>query len=146
MPNELLSERELNDFLTLSYRSGVISRGLPAWRTPLLIAMHLLTLLAVKTIVFRLFDFRSRKSWLIFLITNLATLSIQTLYSSGWINVNPSKYALYYLICFVMVVVEFVVMFLLVDENSRNRTANYTIWGNVAGETANFALFTLLPL
>ncbi len=145
-PTELVSEHDLNDYITLYYNSGKMTRGFAPWRAPLLIGLRVLLLLAVKSLVFWLMGYRLKKSWLRFALINLVILGLQAVWTNGWINFNPMNSAFYFMFCFLLVVAEFVALILLVNEQDRNRTARYIVYGNLAGELGNFLLFTYMPL
>lgn len=62
-----------NNLLTLDLDRRTVVYGQPWWRTPLLVSLRLLLTLILEGIVFAFFGYRERRSWKVFLLTNLVT-------------------------------------------------------------------------
>ena len=62
--------------MTLDLKHGTLVYGEPGWRAPLAVAGRVMLTLLLEGIVFFLFGFRAKSSWLIFFILNLITHSL----------------------------------------------------------------------
>lgn len=65
-----------NNLLMLELGSMALSVGQSEFRVPLLVALRVILTLALEGAVFYAFGYREKKSWLIFLVTNLATQGV----------------------------------------------------------------------
>lgn len=68
---------------TLDLNSQTLSKGFPAWRAPVTIALRVILTLLIEGIVFYLFGYREKRSWIIFLIVNLITQGVLHILLSG---------------------------------------------------------------
>jgi len=146
IPDGLFQERGFNELVTLRYASGKLSYGLPAWRAPLLVGMRVLAALLIEGVIFHLCGYTDKKSWLLFLAINVVIHGALSIFCSGWINVNPSIHAIYFLCMFVSFILETAAFLLLVNEQSSDRAIGYLIKANLASHAVNLLLITFLPL
>ncbi|MBE7003623.1 MAG: hypothetical protein E7425_04960 [Ruminococcaceae bacterium] len=143
IPAELLSERGSEDYIRLNWRTGEMSR-LSAGRTPLLLVMWVAIALAAEGVVFWLFGYRNRRSWIVFFIINLITQGAHHMLVSG-INVDVNRIKVYILFIPVLFLVEMIAFVMFVDERSRDRTISFAVAGNVASQAAVGLLMPFLP-
>ncbi len=71
--------------LTLDYKNKTLTLGQEPWRQPVLTAVRILLTLLTEGLIFWLFGFRKKLSWVIFFIINLLT--------QGWLNITVNSYA-----------------------------------------------------
>ncbi len=71
--------------MTLDYEAQTLELGQDSWRQPLLTALRVALTLLSEGLVFCLFGFRQKRSWLIFAVVNLLT--------QGWLNIMLNGYA-----------------------------------------------------
>jgi hypothetical protein len=69
-----------NTLMYLDFDAETLTVGQPAYREPLLIALRMSLTLIFEGLVFFLFGFRKKSSWIAFLIINLLT--------QGWLNIS----------------------------------------------------------
>lgn len=62
-----------NNLLTLDLANRSLLYGQPWWRQPLLVLLRVALTLLIEGLVFLLFGYRQKRSWLVFLIVNLIT-------------------------------------------------------------------------
>lgn len=146
IPDGLLSDRGFNETLTLRYATGALRYGLPVWRAPLLVGMRVLAALLIEGIIFRLCGYTEKKSWLLFLLINVVIHGALNIFCSGWLNVNPAMYWIYFLLIFVSFLLEITAFLLLVDERERDITISYLVKANLASHAVNFLMISALPL
>lgn len=85
-----------NNMFTLNMKSLQLTEGQPAWRTPVLVGLRVLLTLALEGLVFYLFGYRKRQSWIVFLVVNILTQSALNLILTGPVIGNYWLYTLYF--------------------------------------------------
>ncbi|MEJ2740893.1 MAG: hypothetical protein P8105_13905, partial [Dehalococcoidia bacterium] len=103
--------------------------------------------LAIEALVFYLFGYRKKRSWLIFLIANLLTQGALNI----WLNVTTTpleSYIIFSLITgeLLVIAVELAGFLTFVKEHRRWRTALYVIVANLLSLFAGGYLITVLPV
>jgi hypothetical protein len=76
-----------NTLMYLDFDAETLTVGQPAYREPLLIALRMSLTLIFEGLVFFLFGFRKKSSWIAFLIINLVT--------QGWLNISITSADIY---------------------------------------------------
>lgn len=71
LPSETFST--YNNLVTLDWSEGMVTVGQPLWRPCLLVALRVGLTLLIEGAIFWLFGYRNRRSWVVFLLVNLAT-------------------------------------------------------------------------
>lgn len=152
VPKECLTVGGSRDVMTLDCETWTLSPGLPAWRAPVLLGLRVLMVLAVKALIFLVMGYREGRSWLCFLLVNLATQIPLNLIINGriWVNElnwNSAVFIGLTLFCLVVILgLETMLMATLVTEHDRNRTGTYVAIANLAGIVTLFAGLSLLPI
>ena len=105
--------------------------GISPYRAPLLVSMRVSLTLVIEGIVFFLFGYRQKKSWQIFLITNLLT--------QGFVNIMLSKsianaYAIiiYFVLEMLVVLFELIPYTAFIDEHKKIRNFFTCLIANAA--------------
>ena len=145
VPPEALSA-DRDDYMTLNWKEGVITAGMPAWRAPLLFAVRILVGLLLEGVIFFLYGYRKGTSWLAFLLVNLVTLGVFSYMVIGWLNARDLSIIPLILVTIFLLLVEIVAMLIAVSEQSRNRTASFVVVANAASITAEILILTYLPV
>lgn len=135
-----------NNVLTLDYRTQSLTLGQNPWRQPLLTALRIVLTLLIEGLIFCLFGFRGKKSWIVFLIVNLLT--------QGWLNIVINSYAFssgYWVITFVLMelailAAESIAFPLLTREKPWWLCLIYTHVANAASLAAGILLIGHLPI
>ncbi len=144
IPDEMLTVRGAEDYVTMDWRTGQLTAGVPRSRAALLYCMWVGIALLIEGVVFYLYGFRERKSWLVFTLINLVTQGAQHALAAG-LNLTP--YVRVFYICSIpaLVVIEMVAFVLLVDEISRDRSISFAVVANLVCQVALAALVYVLP-
>lgn len=132
--------------MTLDYVNQTLTMGQSSWRQPLLTALRVTLTLLIEGAIFWLFGFRSKGSWIIFLIVNLLT--------QGWLNIVINSYAFqggYWAITYALMELgiffaESLTFPLVVNEKKKIRSVLYALAANAASLIAGIFLIGHLPL
>ncbi len=135
-----------NTVLTLDYEARTLSLGQSVWRQPVLTAIRIVLTLLAEALVFFLFGFREKRTWLLFLALNLLT--------QGWLNciINSNAFTggywmiVYYLAEIVIFVGEAVAAALLMKEHKAWKRVVCALLANAASLAAGVALISNLPI
>ncbi len=142
-----------NNLCVLDLSAGTLTPGAPWWRQPLLVALRVALTLVLEGLVFLLFGYRQRRSWLVFLLVNLVTqfavnLMILTngapMYSSGgrgllfWLLYTPME--------LLVLLAEMLAFAKLLQERTKGRAVLYAAAANLVSWGVGGAALTYLPL
>lgn len=136
-----------NNIFTLDLKNETLSPGKSLSRSIALPSLRIILTLIIEGIVFFLFGYRKKKSWLVFIIVNLITQGILNIVLAG--NLSPlNSYLIFDLIGgeIVVFIVEIIAFLSLVDEHGRLRTALFVILANSLSLIAGGYLITVLPV
>lgn len=130
---------------TLDLNSQTLSKGFPAWRAPVTIALRVILTLLIEGIVFYLFGYREKRSWIIFLIVNLITQGVLHILLSG------SDMAGYAILIFwfaeiVVLIIEMIAFITLLREHKKWRAAIYVFVANLLSLALGSVLLYYLPV
>ncbi|MCC8129321.1 MAG: hypothetical protein LIO51_05230 [Clostridiales bacterium] len=144
-----MTDQYYNNLLTLDVASQTLSEDAPAWRTPLLVALRVLSTLVIEGIVFFLFGFREGRSWLVFLVVNLATQLLLNWAIVGSYSTLTTYSYWWFLYVFGEVLVfaaEAVAFGALLKEKGRGRAVGCALTANAASMVLGGLLLTYLPV
>lgn len=135
-----------NNLLTLNYSTQTLQSGQPAWRQPLYIALRVALTLLIEGVVFFLFGFREKRSWIVFFIVNLIT--------QLWVNVFAASNAFiggywffgYIGIEFCIFLGESIAFPIATDENRKWKCVLYALTANTASLMLGSWLLSNLPV
>jgi len=134
-----------NNLLTLDLDAESLIIGQSPLRVPILVTMRVVLTLLIEGIVFYLFGFREKRSWLIFLVINLIT--------QGGLNamITGPGIGSYWIIGFIfgeiiILIVEMIAFISLLKEHKKSRRAIYTITANLASLILGGILISYLPV
>ncbi len=123
--------KRYNNIYTLDLKEQTLSEGKSWARSVILVTLRIIFTLLIEAIVFRLFGFRERRSWFIFILINLVTQGLLNI----WINTFPfSDYQLYLTMILaeiLIIIAEETAFLLLLKEHKRFRIAFYVLAANV---------------
>lgn len=136
-----------NNVFTLSLSNHELTSGKYPFRSVLLVSIRLLLTLFLEGIIFWLFGFRRKKSWLIFLAVNLITQGALNIWLNSGGSLMPS-YLIFSLITgeFFVFVAEMIAFPILVDEHKKNRTLIYVFAANLISLIAGGYIISVLPV
>lgn len=144
-----ITDRYYNNLFTLDLQERTLSDDAPAWRMPLLVALRVVSTLVIEGIVFLLFGFRERRSWLIFLGCNLATqLLLNCAITGSYSTLTTSGYwwILYIAGEVLVFAAEMAVFGALLKEKGRGRAVACALTANASSLVLGGLLLTYLPV
>lgn len=131
---------------TLDLETMALTEGKLVGRSVLLVSLRVGLTLLLEGILFFLFGYRTKRSWLTFLIVNLVTQGGLNL----WINTFSvfGSYAGFFLLPneLLILLVEAVALGTIIKEHSVRRTVSFTVVANVCSFILGGALITRLPI
>jgi hypothetical protein len=139
--------QKYNNIYTLHLESRTLTPGKSLSISLTLVSLRVILTLIIEAIVFFLFVYRSKRSWLVFLIVNLITQGILSIFLDA--NSNSSGgYVIFPLIGaeIVVLVVELYAFTIFINEHGRLRTALFVITANLLSLIAGGYLITILPV
>jgi hypothetical protein len=136
-----------NNIFTLSLSERKLTPGQYPFRRVLLVSIRLLLTLVLEGVVFWLFRFRQKRSWLVFLAINLVTQGLLNI----WLNYGGSplqSYLVFSLIVgeFFVFLTEMIVFPILVKEQKKGRILLYVFVSNLVSLIAGGYIITVLPV
>jgi hypothetical protein len=134
-----------NNLLSLDLKTESLTRGQSPLRVPILVAMRVALTLLIESVVFFLFGYRKRRSWLAFLAVNIVTQSgLNAMLTGPGIG---SYWMIGYIIGEIVVIaVEVAALTCIVKEFRKRRTALCIVAANVASLILGGLLITYLPV
>lgn len=136
-----------NNVFTLDLSRQQLTPGTSPLRSVLLVSIRLLLTLFIEGIIFWLFGFRSKKSWLIFLVTNLITQGALNI----WLNTGTSLIGSYLILSlffgeFFVFLAEMIALPALLNEHGKLRILFFTFLANLISLVAGSYIITVLPV
>lgn len=135
-----------NNLLTLNFRTQTLSLGQRWWRQPLLTALRVTLTLLTEGLIFWLFGFRARRSWIVFFAINLVT--------QLWLNIQVNGFAFtggYWVILLLLIeavifIGESIAFPLLLKEKRGILRVFYALCANAVSLMAGLFLIGRLPI
>jgi len=134
-----------NTIMTFDYNKGTIKSGQTFGRMFTLVSLRVVLTLLIEGLIFFLFGYRRKRSWIAFIGINLFT--------QGALNfaLNQSftgSYLLFALVLYeiVIIIAELIAFGLIVTEHRKRRTVGYVLLANIASLFLGGFLLTHLPV
>lgn len=136
-----------NNVFTLDLSRQQLTPGTYPLRSVLLVSIRLLLTLFIEGFIFWLFGFRSKKSWLIFIVTNLITQGALNI----WLNTGTSLMGSYLILSlffgeFFVFLAELIALPALLNEHGKLRILLFTFLANLVSLIAGGYIITVLPV
>lgn len=136
-----------NNIFVLDLKTHTLTPGKSLSRSIKLVSLRVVLTLLIEGIVFYLFGFRKKRSWLIFLLVNLFTQGFLNI----WLNNIASplgSYLIFSLIAgeFLVFIIEMAAFLIFVHERERWLTAFYVILANFLSLIVGGYLITVFPM
>jgi hypothetical protein len=136
-----------NNIFTLDLKNQIVTPGKSFSRFVNLTSLRIVLTLIIEALVFYLFGFRKKKSWLVFLIVNLVTQGALNI----WLGVSTTPMQSYLVFSLVfgeilVFVVEAAAFLFLVKEHGRSLAFLYVIVANAASLFLGGYLITNFPV
>lgn len=147
---EILLDTPLDSYgtvFTLDLEKRTLTPGKSLSRSVTNISLRVVITLIIEGVIFFMFGYRRRWSWIIFLVTNI----ISQIGLNIWLNasIHPlQSYIIFSLIFgeFLVFIFEMIVFLILVREFPRWRTAIYVVIANLVSLIAGSFILTILPV
>lgn len=147
--------RYYNGLCVLDLQARTLTPDTPWWRQPVLVCLRVALTLLLEGLVFLLFGYRQRRSWLVFLAVNLVTqlgvnLAVLSL-ANPFFNLSEGAIALMFWFVYLPVellvlVVEIVAFRLLLRERTKGRAAGAAFLANLLSWALGGLLLLILPI
>jgi len=136
-----------NNVFTLDLAERRITSGKYPFRAAMLVALRLLLTLLLEAVIFMLFKFKEKRSWIVFLVINVLTQGALNI----WLNIEGSLMPAYLLIALVVgevlvFAIEMVAFPLLIREHKTGRVFLYVFIANVVSFLAGGYAIMFLPV
>lgn len=135
-----------NNIFTLDSKSHTLAEGKLLSRSIFLVSMRIVLTLVIEGIIFWIFGFKKKNSWVAFLIINLITQGALNI----WINgVIPTQgYIIFGLIFgeIFIFIAEIIAFSIFVKEHNRLRKVLYVLIANFISLIAGGYIITILPI
>ncbi|MEA4849702.1 MAG: hypothetical protein VB106_20930 [Clostridiaceae bacterium] len=135
-----------NNIYTLDLEDQTLKPGKLLSRSILLVSLRIILTLAIEAIIFWLFGFRNKKSWIAFFIINIITQGALNIWLNGF---APMASYLVFTLIFGEVLVfiaEIIVFLALIKEHRPGRTLLYVVTANLLSLFAGGYIITILPI
>jgi hypothetical protein len=132
--------------ITLDFAAQTIAEGKLLSRSILLVGMRVVFTLAIESLVFYLFGFREKRSWLVFLTMNLLTQGLLNIALNGGLPLV--SYLMFKLIImeFGVFIVETAGALILIKEHGCLRRVTFVLTANLLSLVLGGLLITVLPV
>lgn len=146
---EILLEEPMktyNNIYMLNLENQTLTPGKSLLRSVLLVSLRIILTLIIEAIVFWLFGFRNKNSWLAFLLINLITQGALNIWLNGFVPL--ASYLIFSLIFaeFFVFIAEIVMFRVFIKEHSPGRALLYVITANFMSLFAGGYIITILPV
>lgn len=141
------SEMSYNNVFTLDYSELTLKKGFDITRSVIRVVLRVALTLIIEGLVFFLFGYREKASWIIFICINLVT--------QGWLNwwlVRTTPYESYGLF-FLLIFAEFVIFStemlglpILIKEKKKIRTIAFALVANMVSLIVGGLIIQALPI
>lgn len=135
-----------NNVYTLNLRDNTLIPGKLKLRTATLVVVRVVMTLMLEGLIFWLFAFRKKESWIAFLLINMMTQIALNIWITGFpINIGYSIIGLFFMEILI-VIFEIALFIRLVSEHSNPRKAIFVLLANTVSFIAGGYMITLLPI
>lgn len=146
---EILLDKPLtayNNIFTLDLKEKELIPGKSLKRSITLVSLRMILTIIIEAMVFFLFGYRQRRSWSIFIITNLITQGFLNVWLNGFSPLNN-----YIVISLVIAEIQIFIFELFafvtfIKEYSRIKTSIYVLLANVLSLIVGGYIITILPI
>ena len=142
-----------NNLITLDVGGRQLLYGQPWWRQPLLVVLRVALTLALEGLIFYLWGYQEKRSWIIFLVVNLVTqfgVNIAILcflpaasrtYDAMW-----AKVLLYGPMEVLVILLEAIALPLLLKEQRKGTAVGCSVMANILSWFLGAVLLSVLPV
>lgn len=143
---QTIKGRSYNQLYTLDKEQSILIEGKSITRTVSLISMRVLLTLTIEGLVFLILGYRHRRTWLIFLITNLITQGGLSIALSGALPTNSYILLTYVVLQSAIVFVEWLIMVPTITEGKKLKLMGTIFIANITSMFIGGYLLLSLPI
>jgi len=136
-----------NNVVTMDLSNREMTLGKYPFRSVLLVSIRILLTLLLEGVIFLIFGFRQKRSWLIFFAMNLVTQGSLNIWLNSGGSLMPS-YLIFSLIFgeFFVFAVEMITFPIYIKEHKKSRILLYTFLANLISLIAGGYIISILPV
>lgn len=134
-----------NNMLTLDLKHETLTVGQPILRLPLLISLRVVSTLLIEGLIFFIFGYRQKASWIAFFVINLITQSGLNLLLAGP-NTGYLWMFAFLFVEFIVLISELIAFTLFVNESEKSKVIVYVIVANLMSLIVGGTLISYLPI
>ncbi|MPM47893.1 hypothetical protein SDC9_94614 [bioreactor metagenome] len=136
-----------NNVFTLNLSTQELTPGKYPLRSVLLVSIRLLLTLLLEGVIFMLFRFRKKRSWLVFLAVNLVTQGVLNIWLNSGGSLMPS-YLIFALIIgeFFVFTAEMIALPIFIKEHKKSYILIYAFIANLISLIAGGYIISVLPV
>ena len=142
-----------NNLSVLDLAAQTLTPGAPWWRQPVLVCLRVGLTLVLEGLVFLLFGYRQKRSWLVFLLVNLVTQLGVNLLLLGNLGPLGNLYGTWITFWFLylpmelgVLLIEVIAFRVLLREGTKGRAMAFAACANLCSWALGGALLTYLPI
>lgn len=135
-----------NSIITLNFSAQTMTSGKLLSRSILLVTLRVFFTLAIEGVIFFLFGFRTKKSWIVFLLMNLLTQGILNVVLNGVSPFNGYLVLNLVFMEFWVFLAEIAGVLVFIKEHGSFRRVSYALVANLASLVGGGYLITVLPI
>ncbi len=149
LPLPAEAEQQYNRYYTLHFEEMTLTENISPFRAPLLIGMRVLLTLLLEGLVYFLFRYREKRSYLVFLIVNLVTqIFVNVQLSGGSLNNYGSIVYTkrgYFALEAIVIIAEMAILPIFVKEKGK-KVILHTYLANMVSMIVGGLLISVLPI
>lgn len=139
--------KHYNEVFTLNLKEQTLTRGEYPLRSFLLVGLRLSLTLLIEGIIFWMYGFRQKSSWIIFLIINLITQGFLNI----WLNSDASVMPSYFVFTLIfgelfIFITEMIAFPILIKEENSHNLVSYAFVANFASLVIGCYMISRLPV
>lgn len=142
LPDEITDE--FYPHYTLNLKAQTLYKGYPTWQMPVTASLRIVATILLECIMFFLFGYREKHSWLVFLVMNLITQGVLHLFI-GILGEGGGIIYIFWFSAIIVLIAEMIVLALTLDEQSRWKAVAYAFFGNLLSLILGTYLLGVLP-
>lgn len=135
-----------NNIFTLDLDNQTLTPGKLLSRSILLVSIRIILTLIIEAIIFWLYGFRHKKSWIAFLAINLVTQGALNIWLNGFAPINSYLFLTLIFAEFFIIIAEATLFLALIKEQSKSARVLYVLVANTLSLIAGGYAITLLPI
>ncbi|PHS32060.1 MAG: hypothetical protein COA82_09620 [Alkaliphilus sp.] len=132
---------------TLDLENQTLTMEKSLSRSATLVSIRVFLTLTIEALVFLIFGYRQKKSWIIFLVINLITQGFLNIWLAGFGPLTTGYVILALIFAEILIlIVEMFTLLIFIKEHRRLRTALFVLLANLLSLIVGGYLITILPL